>query len=84
MFNSRENGQFETVFILNYFTPDTLACAPNPCLNNGTCEYVGEDAEIDCVCPDGYVGDLCQYQGWLSVLQRITDILLFICDYVID
>ncbi len=33
-------------------------CQDGPCLNNGTC--VDRVAEFECICRDGFQGELCQ------------------------
>ena len=48
---------------------ETLACASNPCLNNGTCIYVGGDKEYACKCQDAYIGDRCQSSSEFNKCQ---------------
>ncbi|XP_071963376.1 uncharacterized protein [Antedon mediterranea] len=43
--------------------PDTNPCMPNPCLNNGVCERIGEYypyIPYYCECAPGFDGDLCE------------------------
>lgn len=35
-----------------------LPCAPNPCMNGGTCE--GSSGDVLCSCPEGFNGVACQ------------------------
>ena len=55
----------------------TQLCDPSPCLNNGTCQYVGAaGTEFFCTCSDNYVGDKCQFQSKSSLN---TTIVLHMC-----
>ena len=40
----------------------TLECSPNPCENNGKCQYVGGEEGFMCICNDTYVGHRCEHQ----------------------
>ena len=36
----------------------TGVCAPNPCLNGGTCK-ITEDGNYECKCSEGWEGENC-------------------------
>ena len=35
-------------------------CNSNPCRNGGRCVNNNENTAFECICPNGYEGDLCQ------------------------
>ncbi|XP_043111660.1 hyaluronan-binding protein 2-like [Puntigrus tetrazona] len=72
-----------------------VPCSPNPCQNNGRC--VVDDADFDCVCPDGYSGQYCQvgpddcyegdgqsYRGKVSETDDGDECLDWNSDFILD
>ena len=45
--------------LTNVSNIDLSTCNSNPCLNGATC-YQGMDASYFCLCPEDYVGEMCE------------------------
>ncbi|EDO41794.1 predicted protein [Nematostella vectensis] len=56
----------------NMTTAERVDCLSNPCLNNGTCAYQGDDA-FTCVCAVGYTGDICELAPECQNYTNLTD-----------
>ena len=72
------------VFYIYYFTVNP--CSPNPCLNSGTCQQIGQTG-YQCTCPQGFSGQNCQ--SMLFTLFRSLTIVgyrykvLLLCRYLL-
>ncbi len=53
----------------------TLQCFPSPCLNNGTCAFVGGNDEYWCQCPYGFYGKHCEIECKFSHFSMIELLL---------
>ena len=51
------------IHIYHCILAGSVLCQNSPCENGGTCYYIGGESQIECVCPENYLGEFCQYEG---------------------
>lgn len=67
------NGLIVTMFLLvtGPTCETSTACDLDPCMNNGMCQIVLPSGDFKCICPQSFVGEVCQYpllQGEYAVV----------------